>query len=363
MLISCPKCNTKISDKAHVCPHCGFQMDALIKCPDCGQMVLPGSATCPSCGYPFPDETTQAAVNPARAPNADANAGADANQHVPRPAVGKQVSRGTKRVWYYEVHGFVYGPKSADSIYDSILNGQLPPSVSVWRPGSANWAPAADYLLFSEGEANAEDVAEQNSLPESNELPPMVSSDGLTTYKYYSESPAQSPQEEEISPYCVPKGLTPFNETPVEKGNGGDGGKAAGGCLKGCLTVIVIFFLLFLAVRGCSTTTTDTPSNTPATTTIDLQASVNFTGTQFVITNNDSFAWTNVLLKINPGFVANGYWLRTDRMEAGSTYTVGALQFAKDDGTRLNPYTTKPTSISIQATTPKGTGFWSGGWD
>lgn len=363
MLISCPKCSTKISDKAHMCPHCGFQIDTPTKCPDCGQPVLPGSSTCPSCGYPFSEKTTQAAVRPGTDPNADANAGADTNRRVPRPAAGNHVSRGTKRVWYYEVHGFVYGPRSADSIYGSILNGQLPSKVNVWRPGSADWAPAADYLLFSQEGPNTEDVAEQNSLPESNELPPMVSSDGLTTYKYYSESPAQSPQEEEISPYCVPQGLTPFNETSAEKGNGGGGGTAAGGCLKGCLTfivaVVVIYFLFF---RGCGTTT-NTPSNTPTTTTIDLQASVNFTGTQFVITNNDSFAWTNVLLKINPGFVANGYWLRTDRMEAGSTYTVGALQFAKDDGTRLNPYTTKPTSISIQATTPKGTGFWSGGWD
>lgn len=54
MLIPCPECNTKVSDKAHVCPHCGFQIDTLIRCPDCGKLVLPETVACPVCGYPFP---------------------------------------------------------------------------------------------------------------------------------------------------------------------------------------------------------------------------------------------------------------------------------------------------------------------
>lgn len=43
MLISCPECNTKVSDKAHVCPHCGFRIDTLVSCPDCGKLdqVMP----------------------------------------------------------------------------------------------------------------------------------------------------------------------------------------------------------------------------------------------------------------------------------------------------------------------------------
>ena len=53
MLILCPECNAKVSDKAHVCPHCGFRIDTLIRCPDCGKLVLPGTIACPVCGYPF----------------------------------------------------------------------------------------------------------------------------------------------------------------------------------------------------------------------------------------------------------------------------------------------------------------------
>jgi len=201
-------------------------------------------------------------------------------------------------------------------------------------------------------ESRSPGVSPEGSLAPSTSVSGVVNAQPAEPDRMASREPNESPDR-------ASHGLTPFDETPVKKYNEADGRRAIKGCLIFVIACVVLTFLLF---RGCLTTPT-TPSNTPTTTTIDLQASVKFTGTQFVITNNNSFAWTNVLLEINPGFVANGYWLRTDRMEAGSTYTVGALQFAKDDGTRLNPYTTKPTSISIQATTPNGTGFWSGGWE
>jgi len=60
MLISCPECNEKVSDKVRVCPHCGFQIDTLMKCPDCGKLVRPGTTACPSCGYLFTHLATAA---------------------------------------------------------------------------------------------------------------------------------------------------------------------------------------------------------------------------------------------------------------------------------------------------------------
>ncbi len=95
---------------------------------------------------------------------------------------------------------------------------------------------------------------------------------------------------------------------------------------------------------------------------IDLNASVRFTGTQFIITNKDSFNWRNVELEINPGLLKSGYKLNAGLMSAGETYTVGAMQFAKPDGTRFNPLSIKPQSISISCDTPKGKGFYSGKW-
>jgi hypothetical protein len=92
--------------------------------------------------------------------------------------------RGTKRVWYYELHGFVYGPTSAQDIYGRILDGRLPQEVNVWKQGSSDWAPATDYVLFSREGPDAADAMEQDSVLETDALPPMVSMDGKTTYKY-----------------------------------------------------------------------------------------------------------------------------------------------------------------------------------
>lgn len=70
-----------------------------------------------------------------------------------------------------------------------------------------------------------------------------------------------------------------------------------------------------------------------------LDASVSYTGAQFVITNKNSYDWTDVKLEINPGVVSSGWVLRVDRLQAGQQYQVGAAQFTKTDGERFNPFT------------------------
>jgi len=199
-------------------------------------------------------------------------------------------------------------------------------------------------------------VAEQDALPESNTLPPMISRDGATTYKYYPQAPVDNARQAGESPYPTPQRLTPFNETPPEK-------KAveARKVNKGCLISFLAFWIVGLIILTVKMT--NNPSSIPTTTEINLNASVNFTGTQFVITNNDSFAWTDVEMQINYGVIADGFILTTARVEAGTTYTVGAMQFAKADGTRFDPFTMKPQKFEIQADTPKGKGWYFGGWD
>lgn len=96
--------------------------------------------------------------------------------------------------------------------------------------------------------------------------------------------------------------------------------------------------------------------------TVDLNASVRFTGTQFVVSNNDAFDWTNLELEINSGLVSSGFVLRTQRMRTGGTYTVGAAQFAKPDGKRFNPVEFKPQNLSIRCNTPSGRGVYYGTW-
>jgi len=128
------------------------------------------------------------------------------------------------------------------------------------------------------------------------------------------------------------------------------------GCLILIGIVIVFAFIIFSGGGGDNEKGTESSF-------IDLNASVRFTGTQFIIVNNDSYDWLNVKMEINGSILKSGFILKTNRMEAGETYTVGALQFAKKDGTRFNPGTYKPQSFDISCETPEGeNAFWSGGW-
>jgi len=128
------------------------------------------------------------------------------------------------------------------------------------------------------------------------------------------------------------------------------------GCLGFLVLVVIVYFIMF------NPFTSQEKETQPSS--IYLNASVRFTGTQFIIENDDNFAWLNVKMEVNGSFLKSGFILETDRMEAGETYTVGALQFAKKDGTRFNPVTYKPQNFDISCDTPKGeSAFWTGGWE
>jgi len=127
------------------------------------------------------------------------------------------------------------------------------------------------------------------------------------------------------------------------------------GCLGFLVLVIIVYFIMFNPFSSQEKETQ--PSS------IYLDASVRFTGTQFIIENNDNFDWLNVKMEVNGSILKGGFILETDRMKAGETYTVGALQFAKKDGTRFNPVIYKPQDFDIYCDTTKGEdAFWAGGW-
>lgn len=52
--MSCPECNTKITDQYVVCPNCGAQLKA--SCPNCKTPVEAGWKVCPTCANPLPEE-------------------------------------------------------------------------------------------------------------------------------------------------------------------------------------------------------------------------------------------------------------------------------------------------------------------
>ena len=83
--------------------------------------------------------------------------------------------------------------------------------------------------------------------------------------------------------------------------------------------------------------------------TLDLSADVNYRLGQFNITNNDSYGWYDVTLELN-----DEYTVHEDYIEPNSTYSVGALNFTKNDGTRFNPITQKALKLSISAENADG---------
>jgi hypothetical protein len=127
------------------------------------------------------------------------------------------------------------------------------------------------------------------------------------------------------------------------------------GCLVFLILVAIVYFW----------PSTPTKKEEIQSSIIHLNASVSFTGTQFIIKNNDNYDWLNVKMEVNGGLLKGGFILKYDRVIAGETYTVGALQFAKGDGTRLNPFVIKPQSFDIYCYDSKGNliASWHGGWE
>lgn len=126
----------------------------------------------------------------------------------------------------------------------------------------------------------------------------------------------------------------------------------------GCLVIIIIGIILAVIFN-----TTSGPKSSGPREEITLNAAVRFTGTQFVISNNDSFDWKDVKIEINSGLIKGGYEYKTGLIEAKKTYTIGAALFAKSDGTRFNPFVIKPQNVTISATTPSGRAYYTGSWE
>lgn len=131
----------------------------------------------------------------------------------------------------------------------------------------------------------------------------------------------------------------------------------------GCLTILLIIFVgipllatFFFTVINPSKfindskqTTVSTPTPTTTFTTEEactLQAKVTYTETQLIIENNGKFDW-DVEIELNSGFFGGGGYEHRAEIPSGTTYTVGYLQFADEDGNRFNPYEKKLQNIHI----------------
>jgi hypothetical protein len=84
----------------------------------------------------------------------------------------------------------------------------------------------------------------------------------------------------------------------------------------------------------------------------ELTAYVNFDGTQFIVSNVDKYTCQNARMQVNGDYTLEGYDLdsaldSTTKTGEATVYKLGAGQFTKNDGTRLNPFAIKPKNFSI----------------
>ena len=85
---------------------------------------------------------------------------------------------------------------------------------------------------------------------------------------------------------------------------------------------------------------------------VSLNAEVTLSGSHFIITNNDSFDWTNVELQILSDYIGNNFITVIPKISKGQKLSVRATEFTKKDGTSFNPYTMKSQGFRIRCDTP-----------
>jgi hypothetical protein len=114
----------------------------------------------------------------------------------------------------------------------------------------------------------------------------------------------------------------------------------------------VIFFIIFQMIMS-SAPKISGPSTSRSSGQTTFVASANFTGSEFVISNLDEHTCENARMQVNSDYELDGYTLEsglTSVTKSGqvTVYKVGAGQFVKKEGTRFNPFSTKPQSFYIE---------------
>jgi hypothetical protein len=128
-----------------------------------------------------------------------------------------------------------------------------------------------------------------------------------------------------------------------------------------CLVLILLFvgFCTYVENHPDSSPKSVTPA---AAADPDLPAKVSFNGTQFVITNEGTSTWTGTKADVNGGFLSDGFTHDIGTVAPGAQLTIGAMQFAKSDGTRFNPFQMKPQKLVLTATMNGKLAMYVGTW-
>lgn len=99
------------------------------------------------------------------------------------------------------------------------------------------------------------------------------------------------------------------------------------------------------------------PTETPTPSQHELDATIKFSDTAFLINNNETADWTDCKLELNSGILRGGYIYKAALMAKQDALIVPFREFTKGDGTRFNSYETKAQNLSISCTVDGKRGF------
>jgi hypothetical protein len=125
--------------------------------------------------------------------------------------------------------------------------------------------------------------------------------------------------------------------------------------LGGCLVLLLIIGGCWIAVSSGG----GGPSSSPPEL-VTLDALVQRSATQIVVTNQGEERWTNCRVEINPGIVRGGWSQSVAVIEPGQRVEGGLFAFTRSGGERFNPGTHVVESVTVQCDTPAGRGFYRG---
>lgn len=96
-----------------------------------------------------------------------------------------------------------------------------------------------------------------------------------------------------------------------------------------------------------------------------IDASVEFLGSNFIVKNNNDFAWQNVRLELNSSAKSGAFVRKAQKILPKKSCAIGIGEFVNQDGTKFDSLpqaiTSRPQSLTVRCNTKTGNGgFWFG---
>jgi hypothetical protein len=150
----------------------------------------------------------------------------------------------------------------------------------------------------------------------------------------------------ELSKESVHERLQQLHEQDIQRAHG-----IRKPFVAGIIVIVILFYIVFFYDTS-GKKHMSVIDNPPQSSTVELKATVNFSRERFVVSNNDSFDWSNVRLEIMPESTEYWFGLKVPIISAGQEYTAAAAEFSGEDGIRFNPDKMEPKKFRIQCETP-----------